>query len=149
MCHGPLVLKNIDPLLTPALLAALREMGHGDVLAIVDRNFPAYASDRPVIDLPAADTTAAATAILSVLPVDDFDEPAAFHMHPVGEPDGRGPALDAFVAVLEKAEGRPAAVGGVERFEFYRRARDAYCVVATGDTRPYACFLIVKGVVRD
>ena len=39
------------------------------------------------------------------------------------------------------------AVEGVERFEFYRRSRDAYCIVATGDTRPYTCFLLVKGVV--
>jgi L-fucose mutarotase len=143
------VLKDINPLLTPSLLAALRAMGHGDVIAIVDRNYPAYAAGRTVIDLPGVDTTVAAVAILSVLPVDDFDEPAVFHMHPVGEPDGRGPALDDFVAALEQGEGRAVAVAGIERFDFYRRAREAYCIVATGDARPYACFLIVKGVVRS
>ena len=35
------MLKNLDPLLTPELLYVLRAMGHGDVLTIVDRNFPA------------------------------------------------------------------------------------------------------------
>ena len=35
------MLKNLDPLLTPEVLYVLRAMGHGDVLTIVDRNFPA------------------------------------------------------------------------------------------------------------
>jgi L-fucose mutarotase len=35
----------------------------------------------------------------------------------------------------------------LERFEFYRRAREAYLTVATSELRPYGCFLVVKGVV--
>ena len=35
------MLKNLDPLLNPNLLYILRAMGHGDVLTIVDSNFPA------------------------------------------------------------------------------------------------------------
>ena len=35
------LLKNIDPLLTADLLYVLRAMGHGDMLAVVDCNFPA------------------------------------------------------------------------------------------------------------
>ena len=35
------MLKNIDPLLSPELLSALRAMGHGDEIAIVDANYPA------------------------------------------------------------------------------------------------------------
>ena len=37
--HG--LLKGIDPLLTAELLYALRRAGHGDVIAVVDCNFPA------------------------------------------------------------------------------------------------------------
>ena len=43
------MLKNFDPLLSPALLSTLRAMGHGDELAIVDANYPAESSGRPVI----------------------------------------------------------------------------------------------------
>ena len=35
------MLINIDPLLNGELLYALRSMGHGDELALVDINFPA------------------------------------------------------------------------------------------------------------
>ena len=35
------MLRNIDPLLNGELLYALRSMGHGDELALVDVNFPA------------------------------------------------------------------------------------------------------------
>ncbi len=140
------MLKNLDPLLTPRLLAALAEMGHGDTIAIVDRNFPAHAHGARVIDLPGVDATRAVRAVLSVLPVDTFETPAAFHMLPVTGPK-EGPAFGEFQALLNEAESREVEVGGLERFAFYRRTQEAYCVVATSDTRPYACFLIVKGVI--
>jgi L-fucose mutarotase len=140
------MLKNVDPLLTPRLLAVLAEMGHGDAVAIVDRNFPAYAHGDRVIDLPGVDSTTAARAVLSVLPVDTFETPAVFHMRPVdGSP--AGPAFSEFQVLLNGAEARDVDVAGLDRFEFYKRCQQAYCVLATGDSRPYACFLLVKGVV--
>jgi len=35
------MLHNLDPILSPELLYALRAMGHGDEIALVDANFPA------------------------------------------------------------------------------------------------------------
>ena len=35
------MLRNINPILSPELLYALRAMGHGDEIALVDANFPA------------------------------------------------------------------------------------------------------------
>ena len=35
------MLKGIDPVLGPELLAILRGMGHGDEIAVVDGNYPA------------------------------------------------------------------------------------------------------------
>jgi len=35
----------------------------------------------------------------------------------------------------------------VERFELYKRAKNAYAVIATGEERQYANLLLVKGVV--
>jgi L-fucose mutarotase len=140
------MLKNVDPVLTPRLLAALAEMGHGDLIAIVDRNFPAYSNARTVVDLPGVDSTTASRAVLSIMPVDTFVSQAAFHMRPVDGPN-EGPAFAEFQALVNEAEGREVEIAGLDRFEFYRQTRDAYCVVTTSDTRPYACFLIVKGVV--
>jgi len=140
------VLKGVHPALTPRLLGALAEMGHGDTIAVVDRNFPAYAYGKRVVDLPGLDSTMVVRAVLSVLPVDTFVEPAAFHMLPAdGQPEGI--ACGDFRASLREAESREVAIAGLERFDFYRHAAAAYCVVSTGDARPYACFLIAKGVV--
>ena len=38
-------------------------------------------------------------------------------------------------------------MGSVERFAFYDLARKAYCVIATGETRFYGCFVFKKGVI--
>ena len=41
------MLKGINPLMTPEPLTALARMGHGDTIAVVDSNYPAYATGRP------------------------------------------------------------------------------------------------------
>ena len=38
------MLKKISPLISPELLKILAEMGHGDVIAFGDANFPAESS---------------------------------------------------------------------------------------------------------
>ena len=63
------MLKGIDPVLSGELLRVLDEMGHGDQLALVDRNYPAAASGRPVIRLGEVTVARALTAILSVFPL--------------------------------------------------------------------------------
>ena len=40
------VLKGIDPLLNGDLLKILDEMGHGDRLLVVDRNYPAFSAGK-------------------------------------------------------------------------------------------------------
>lgn len=41
------LLKGLDPILTADLLYTLRSMGHGDVLAVVDCNYPAVRKPPP------------------------------------------------------------------------------------------------------
>lgn len=45
------MLKNIDPLLGGELRHLLDDMGHGDQLVMVDRNFPAAATGLRVVHL--------------------------------------------------------------------------------------------------
>lgn len=138
------MLKGIDPVLGPDLLALLARMGHGDVLAVVDRNYPAYAAGAPVVDL-AVDLTTALRAICSLVPVDAFVEHPVRHM--LTDDGADGPALPDVRAVLDEAEGRPVGVAGIARQEFYPAARGAFAVVRTTDARPYACLLLAKGVL--
>jgi L-fucose mutarotase len=141
------MLKNVHPLLNGELLGLLQDMGHGDVVAIVDRNYPAVSTGRHVVRLSGASVDEAATAVLSVLPVDTFVEPAVFRMGPVGAESSMLDVHDDFRKVLDAAEGREVPVEPLERFDFYRRAREAFLVVATTEDQPYGCFLVTKGVI--
>ena len=48
---------------------------------------------------------------------------------------------------VDAAEGRERTMVGVERFEFYDRAKQAFAVIQTGERRFYGCFLFRKGVI--
>jgi L-fucose mutarotase len=113
----------------------------------VDRNYPAVSTGRHVVRLSGASVDEAATAVLSVLPVDTFVEPAVFRMGPVGAESSMLDVHDDFRKVLVAAEGREVPVDPRERFDFYRRAREACLVVATTEDQPYGCFLVTKGVI--
>jgi L-fucose mutarotase len=144
-----MTLKSIPPGLTPDLLWTLAAMGHGDRIAIVDRNYPAYSLHERVHVLAGLDTVQAASMIVAVMPVDDFVKPAAFWMSPDGQPDEEFEVHALFRDAVEAAERRSIPFGGLERAEFYSEAKKAFAVVATTDARPFSCFLLTKGVIYD
>jgi L-fucose mutarotase len=141
------MLKGIHPALTPDLLWAIAAMGHGDIIAVVDANYPAYALHKRVLPLVGVDIEEAVSAITSVFPVDRAIEPAVFAMTPEGDLAAQIHSHTVLGDVLAAAEGRPVEIGPLERSEFYRQAKDAFAVVLTGETSSYACFLLTKGVV--
>jgi L-fucose mutarotase len=143
------MLKNIDPLLNADLLQVLAAMGHGDDLALVDRNFPAAANARRLIRLDGTDIIKAGRAILSVYPLDSFVDHPVKRMQMVGKPDEIPSVQQDFQKVIDAAEGRSWPMGSLERFAFYEAARQAFAVVATSESRPYGCFLLKKGVIFD
>jgi L-fucose mutarotase len=141
------MLKNIDPLLNADLLHALRSMGHGDEMVVVDANFPATSCAQQLIRLDGADLNQAGKAILSVFPLDSFVEHAVFRMEVVGNPDEIPPIQQEFQHLVDSSAGRHVPIAGIERQAFYERTQDAYAVVATGERRGYGCFILVKGVL--
>ena len=141
------MLKGLDPLLTPELLHVLAAMGHGDELVLVDRNYPSVSTAQRLVRIDGADLPQAARAILSLLPLDTFiDEPVAA-MAVVGAPDEVPEVQQEIFDLARDAEGREVGVERVERFAFYERARQAFAVVATSESRPYGCVTFVKGVI--
>lgn len=141
------MLKGIDPLLSGDLLKVLDDMGHGDQLALVDRNFPAYSSGRPVIRLGEVSVLRAARAILSVFPLDSFVDRPLERMEVEDDATLTTPVQDELLVLASEAEGRALEYGVVPRLDFYERVRSAYAVVHTLDDTPYGCFLLHKGVV--
>lgn len=146
------MLKNLDPLLNADLLHVLRAMGHGDDLVLADANFPADSIARTtatgkLIRLDGVDVPKAATAILSVLPLDGFVDHPVRRMEVVGRPDYRPPVQEQMQQAIDRAEGKACPMGSIERFAFYEQAKKAYAVVATSEQRGYGCFLLKKGVI--
>lgn len=139
------MLKGIDPVLTPDLLYGLAKMGHGETVAVVDRNFPPFSAGIPVIHLAGVDAPSAVAAICSVMPLDTFVEAPLAAMAQVGDPTPPPVTADVRTAA-ETAEGRPIDLRWVERFAFYAEAKGAALMVATAEARPYACYLLTKGV---
>ena len=89
------MLRGLDPILGPDLLHALRAMGHGDEICIVDANFPAVSNAKRLIRIDAADAVQVADAILSLMPLDTFVDNAAFVMQVVGKPKEAPPIYGA------------------------------------------------------
>ena len=143
------MLKGIDPLLSGDLLKILDDMGHGDRLLLVDRNYPAASSGKPVIRLGEASILRAATAILSVFPLDSFIPHPLERMEVEDDPARTTPTQDELLALASAAEGRELEYGIVPRLEFYARASSAYAVVHTLDAAPYGCFILHKGVIFE
>ena len=146
------MLKNIDHHLNADVLQALRAMGHGDDIVIVDTNFPADSVARQTVlgrllRMDGLTSARAARAILSVMPLDTFVESPASRIEVVGKPAELLPVAREVQAEIDRAEGRSWPMGTVERFAFYALARKAYCLVQTGETRFYGCFAFKKGVI--
>jgi L-fucose mutarotase len=146
------MLKGISPLLNAEVLYALRAMGHGDDLIIADTNFPSdsvarqttYGSLLRIDNVTAAEAVA---AVLSVFPLDTFVDDAAARMEVVGAPDEIPPVQQEVQRAIDAAEGRARPMISIERYAFYARAKQAYCVIQTGERRFYGCFAFRKGVI--
>jgi L-fucose mutarotase len=145
------VLKNIDPCLSADVLHALCAMGHGDEVVICDANFPADSVARrtvlgKLLRLDGVDAPRAIRAVLSVLPLDSFVEHPAERMEVVGDPTTLPAVQRESQREVDLAQGCATPFASVERFAFYERAKQAYCVIATGEARGYGCFIFKKGV---
>lgn len=146
------MLKGIDPILNADVLHALKSMGHGDELVITDTNFPADSVARQsvlgrLLRLENVTSARAVKSILSLMPLDSFVEFPVRRMEIVGNP-GEVPKVQAEVqAEVDAAEGKAQPMGSIERFAFYEAAKNAYCIIQTGERRFYGCFILKKGVL--
>lgn len=146
------MLKGISPLLNADVLYALRAMGHGDHLIVADTNFPSDSIARQtrlgrLLRIDNVTAAEAVEAILSVLPLDTFVDDSAARMEIVDAPDEVPAVQQEVQTAIDAAEGKSWPMASVERYAFYERAKEAYCVIQTGERRFYGCFSFTKGVI--
>ena len=147
-----MMLKNIPAFIDADLLWVLASMGHGDELAIVDRNFSASRTAlkthlKKLIILNGVDATATIEGILKLMPLDSFVDQPLSHME---DPEQAGKLLEVHAmvqAVCSRAEGRELESKPIERFAYYPVAENCIAIVQTSETRPYGNFILKKGVV--
>ena len=141
------MLRDIDPLLSPRLLHALRAMGHGDEIVIADANFPGSSIGPDCIRADGSSAGDMLRAVLSVMPLDTFVPDPVLTMQVVGDVDAIPEAVADFQAIINETADNTARIQTLERFAFYDRAAQAFAVVQTGERRLYGNIILKKGVI--
>lgn len=148
------MLKHVPAFIDADLLWVLAAMGHGDELAVVDRNFPARSvaletQSGKLITLGGMDAPGSISGILELLPLDSFVDAPLRWMDSSVEPGIVLPVHADVLDVCRRAEGREVQHAVIERHQFYAAAKKCFAVVQNSENRPYGCFILKKGVVYD
>lgn len=144
------MLKGIPKIISPELLKALAEMGHGDTLVIADGNFPAESIGKNaiVIRYDAIGVTPLLEAILELFPLDTYVQKPVSLMEVVAGDTVETPIWEEYKTYIRQVDARgDEAVENIERFAFYEKAKHAYLVIATSESALYANIILQKGVV--
>ncbi len=148
------MLKGIPSVLSPELIKVLCEMGHSDVIVLGDGNFPGsrFAKEGGAIMLRADGhgVPALLDAVLQLIPTDTYTETPVMLMQKMDcDRDLDITVWEEYRAIVSKYDPRGVkAIGYYDRFEFYEKAKKAYCIVQTGESAIYANVLIQKGVIK-
>ncbi len=145
------MLKGIPNIISPDLLKALSQMGHGDELVIADGNFPSHSVGKNAIVIRADGhgVPEILDAILQLIPLDTYTEKPVALMEVVpGDTCGTPTIWKEYEEILDRHESAHHDIEYTERFAFYERAKDAYLIIATGEKAIYANILLKKGVVK-
>lgn len=140
------MLKGIPSNISPDLLKALCEMGHGDELVIADSNFPSHSINSKVIHMDGVNGTDTLISILKLIPLDTYSE-ENFILMQVVENDPIPSTWEDYINTAKKLDDN-VRVERISRFDFYDRAKKAYLVIATGETRVYGNIILKKGVIK-
>ncbi|MCB1446830.1 MAG: transporter [Rhizobiaceae bacterium] len=140
------MLKGLDPVLGPALLATLRSMGHGDEIALVDGNYPGEEHARRLVRADGHTVDRVLDAVLSILPIDHAVEEAIFRAVVPGNPALPDPVHRRMIEICRRWEpGRPVVPLAPDLF--YARVRAAHTVVQTSEPALYGNIVLRKGVI--
>jgi len=143
------MLKGIPSVISPDLMSVLMRMGHGDDLVLADGNFPAESHARNIIRADGHMVTMVLDVVLRFFPLDTAVDYPVRVMSPTAANAPEPAIWSDFRSLLLKHERRPVPLYPLERFEFYDLTKQAFAVVATGETALFANVILKKGVVTE
>ena len=139
------MLKGISPVISPALLKILAEMGHGDELVLADAHFPGHTFCKQVIRADGIRISSLLEGILPLFELDSYADPLI--MMAAVEGDKLDPSVEKnYIKTIRKSAPKAPAVKRIDRFAFYDRAEKAFACVMTGDLAKYGNLILKKGV---
>ena len=141
------MLKNIPSIISPELLKILHEMGHSDEIVIGDGNFPAASNAKRLVRADGHGVPELLDAILQLFPLDTYVEAPVMLMQVTPGDDVDPVIWKEYRKIVDKHQ-EDVNFEEIERFAFYERARNAYAIVATGESALYANVILKKGVVK-
>lgn len=139
------MLKGISPVISPALLKVMAEMGHGDELILADAHFPGHTFCRKVIRADGLSITSLLEGILPLFELDSYDQPLI--MMAAVEGDSLDPAVEeSYLKAVGTSVPDAPSILRINRFDFYARAENAFACVMTGELAKYGNIILKKGV---
>lgn len=142
------MLIGIPSILPPELLKVMMEMGHGDEIVLADGNFPAASHARRLIRCDGHGIPELLDAVLRLFPLDSYVEKPAVLMRVVPGDTADTSIWNRYGEIIQARSGLKEPFEQIDRFQFYERAKQAYAIVATGETALYANVMLKKGVVK-
>ena len=139
------MLKNIPSIISPELMKVLMEMGHGDEIVLADGNYPSASAGPPVIRADGHGIPELLSAILPFFPLDADSENNVIFMK--SNKREKPVIWLKYKEILEESKER-YSIEELERFKFYHRASQSYCIVASSEKALYANIILKKGVVK-
>ncbi|GAF38932.1 fucose operon FucU protein [Agrilactobacillus composti DSM 18527 = JCM 14202] len=144
------MLKKIPKGLSPDLVKALMEMGHGDEILLADANYPAFSNNDHVIRADGIGIPDLLTDILELLPLDAYSDYQGILMEVVPNdkavPSGRAEIWDRYAAIIQESFPN-YHLENLERQAFYEYSHRCFAIVQTGELALYGNLILKKGVV--
>ncbi|MDP4033434.1 MAG: RbsD/FucU domain-containing protein [Pseudorhodobacter sp.] len=140
------MLIGLPSILGPELLYALRAMGHGDEIAIVDGNYPAQEHARRLVRADGHGILVVLDAVLQVLPLDTATPIAIFRASLQGN-TARRAAIHEQIEQTCHLRQPGFAVEPLSAAALYPRIRNAHTVVATSEPQLFANVILRKGAI--
>ena len=143
------MLKNIPKCLSPELVHALMSMGHGDEIVIADANFPSETNAKRLIRCDGIGIEELLESILYLFPLDHSSEYTVGLME-VSPGDSYDPVIwKSYDKILQKSKDPNVKYKHYSREDFYKKSRECYAIVASGEMSLYANIILKKGVVTE
>ena len=124
-------------------------MGHGDEIIFADAHFPSESLGPPCLRADGLMITDLLSAILPLFALDDYVDNPVSMMSPVVGDKVNPNVEDNYLNIIQAHSNKEIEINKIDRFDFYKKSKSVFAIVATGDTEKYANIILKKGVTPN